>query len=78
MSQSLIQWFRNPTIPQRFPRARPLFRASVQQQAIGWKHFLCGQIATTIIEHQEQHCRDREQPAKDTGKTWAKKLINKL
>jgi hypothetical protein len=54
-----------------------LFHASVQQQAIGWKHFLCGQIATTIIDHQEQCCRNRERPAKDTGKTWAKKLINK-
>jgi hypothetical protein len=78
ISQSLIQWFRNPSIPQRFPRAHPLYRASIQQQAIGWKHFLRGQIATSIIEHQEQCYRDRERPAKDTGKTWAKKLINQL
>jgi hypothetical protein len=42
----------------------------------GWKHFLRGQIATLIIECQEQCHRDRERPAKDTGKTWAKNLIN--
>ena len=78
ISQSLIQWFRNPAIAKRFPRTHPLFRASVHQQAIGWQHFLKGRIATSIIDHQEQYHRDREHHAKHTGLTWAKKLIHQI
>jgi hypothetical protein len=78
ISQSLIQWFRNPAHPKRFPRTHPLHRASIQQQAIGWKHFLQGQIATSIIDYQEKHCRDRERPAKETGLAWAQNLIQQL
>jgi hypothetical protein len=78
ISQSLIQWFRNPAHPKLFPRTHPLHRASIHQQAIGWKHFLRGQIATSIIDHQEKKCRDHERPAKETGLSWAKKLIQQL
>jgi hypothetical protein len=63
--------------PKRFPRTYPLFRASIQQQAIGWQHFLKGRIATSIIDYQEQYYRAREHPT-DTGQAWAKKLIQQL
>jgi hypothetical protein len=78
ISQSLLQWFRNPAIAHRFSCTHPLFRASTHQQAIGWQHFLHGRMATAIIEHQEKCCRDRDSPANDTGQAWAKKLIHKL
>jgi hypothetical protein len=78
ISQSLLQWFRNPAIAHRFPRTHPLCRASTQQQAIGWQHFMHGRIATAIIDYQEQYHRDRDSPANDTGQAWAKKLIHKL
>jgi hypothetical protein len=78
ISQSIIQWFHNPSIPQRFNRHHPLYRASIHQQAIGWQNFLKGHIAISIIEYQEQYYRARERPEKDTGTTWAKKLIQKL
>jgi hypothetical protein len=78
ISQNLLQWFRNPSVHHKLPRNHPLFQASIQQQAIGWQHFLRGRIATTIIEYQEQYYRDRESDANHTGQAWAKKLIRKL
>jgi hypothetical protein len=53
ISQSLIQWFRQPGIPHRRPCNDPLFCASEQQVATGWQNFLRGHIAQTIIDYQE-------------------------
>jgi hypothetical protein len=65
ISQSLIQWFANPSRPHQPHRTHPLLQASNHQQAIGWSHFLQGRIAYSIIEYQEQYYRDRDRPDKD-------------
>jgi hypothetical protein len=56
----------------------PLYRESIQQQAIGWQHFLRGRIATSLVTYQEKYYRDREQPSTVTGESWAKKLMQQV
>jgi hypothetical protein len=78
ISQNLIQWFQNPHQPHEMAPTHPLKQASLEQQAIGWQHFLWGRIATSIIQYQEEYYRARECPVTDTDQAWAKKLIKTL
>jgi hypothetical protein len=78
ISQNLIQWFRNPHQQLPIPRTHPLAHEARHQQAIGWRHFLQGRIAQSIIDYQEQYYRERERPETETGEIWIKKLIQVL
>jgi hypothetical protein len=72
ISQNIIQWFRNPQGQHRMPITHPLYHQSLQQQAIGWQHFLQGRIANSLLDYQENYYRERERPETDTGKSGPK------
>jgi hypothetical protein len=79
ISQNLLQWFQSPTTrPHHVGRTHPLYHASIEQQRIGWQQFLRGHIAESLVNYQEQYYRDRERPATETGKKWAKKMIQQV